>query len=120
MSDMSSLLNMAALRSRTEGLLACQLGSSVDWDGDCGGERLKVVVSELGEANGELGRLAGCVTKMLLSRCEIPPALLSGGDPALLMLSAAIKEKINLVMRPKYTLKDGGKCGERESWCPSR
>lgn len=93
MSDMSSLLNIAAFRSRTEGLEACQLGSSVDCDGegDCGGERLKVLVRELGEASGELGRLEGWVTKMLLSLCEIPPVLLSGGEPALLMLSAETK-----------------------------
>ncbi|KAJ8874118.1 hypothetical protein PR048_024959, partial [Dryococelus australis] len=93
MSAMSSLLNMAALRSRTVGLVACQLGSMVDWPGDT---RLKVVLvavdvaavalllTLLGDARGEVGALAGCVI-CIASLCE----MLCGGDsPTLFSVSA--------------------------------
>lgn len=54
-SAISSLLNMAALRSRIVGLDACQLGSSVDCPPD-----IKLNdVPKLGEASGEVGALAG-------------------------------------------------------------
>lgn len=68
MSDINSLLNIAALRSRTVGFVACQLGSPVSmvielfgiWnDANCAP----------GDANGEAGALHGCVTCVVGSRC---------------------------------------------------
>lgn len=72
-SAMSSLLNIAALRSLTEGLLACQLGSNVV----CGFglHKLKFVLVMPGLDNGELFADAGWVI-CVLSLCEI----LCGGD----------------------------------------
>lgn len=65
MSAIRSLLNMAALRSRTVDLMACQLGSSVMFE---------VADSswETGEPTGDAGALAGWVTgkKLELSRCD--------------------------------------------------
>lgn len=51
MSAIRSLLNMAALRSRTVDLMACQLGSNVMLGVDCS--------CETGEPTGDTGALAG-------------------------------------------------------------
>lgn len=56
-SAINSLLNMAALRSRTVDLVACQLGSKVERLEQV---RLKfVVLVKLGDARGDVGALAG-------------------------------------------------------------
>lgn len=90
MSAINSLLNIAALRSRTVGFVACQLGSVVgssdSWldamllieavDGDC--KQNEAEPCPLGDASGELGTLDGCVIS-ILSRW-LSNALLCGGD----------------------------------------
>lgn len=64
---MRSLLNMAALRSLTVGLVACQLGSKVPGDPALIGE----VQHGLAGGGGEPGALAGWVI-IKLSRCDTP------------------------------------------------
>lgn len=75
---MSSLLNMAALRSRTVGLVACQFGSPVSMVNMV----LFGIVNDVelwapGDVNGDDGMLDGCVT-CIFSRCICE--LLCGGD----------------------------------------
>lgn len=73
MSAINSLLNMAAFRSRTVDLVACQFESSVV---RLEHVRLKLlVVIKFGDANGDVGALAGCVI-CIVSRWE----MLLGGD----------------------------------------
>lgn len=83
MSAINSLLNMAAFRSRTVDLVACQFESSVV---RLEHVRLKLlVVIKFGDANGDVGALAGCVI-CIVSRWE----MLLGGDidkPPLLSVS---------------------------------
>lgn len=55
MSAIKSLLNMAALRSRTVDLIACQFGSRVMLEGEENS-------CATGELIGEVGALAGWVT----------------------------------------------------------
>lgn len=83
MSAINSLLNMAAFRSRTVDLVACQFESSVV---RLEHVRLKLlVVIKFGDANGDVGALAGCVI-CIVSRWD----MLLGGDidkPPLLSVS---------------------------------
>lgn len=77
-SDISSLLNMAAFRSRTVGLVACQFGSPVSMVNMA----LFGIVNDVelwapGDVNGDDGMLDGCVT-CIFSRCIWE--LLCGGD----------------------------------------
>lgn len=78
MSDINSLLNIAALRSRTVGFVACQFGSPVSM-----ANKLFGIWNDAdafwapGDANGDDGALHGCVT-WVVSRCIC--ALLCGGD----------------------------------------
>lgn len=77
-SDISSLLNMAAFRSRTVGLVACQFGSPVSMMNMA----LFGIVNDVelwapGDVNGDDGMLDGCVT-CIFSRCIWE--LLCGGD----------------------------------------
>lgn len=62
MSDMSSLLNMAALRSRTVGLVACQFGSPVSIVNILFGMVNDVEHWDPGDVSGDDGILDGCVT----------------------------------------------------------
>lgn len=104
MSAISSLLNIAAFRSLTVGLVACQLGSvvgsSFSWlvpmllidsaVGDCKQNVLELCAP--GDASGELGMLEGWVMSRL-SRW-LSNALLCGGDISTSLLTAS-REKLN-------------------------
>lgn len=78
MSDINSLLNIAALRSRTVDFVACQFGSPVSMV-----KILFGIVNDVeqlwapGDVNGDDGMLDGCVT-CKFSRCIWE--LLCGGD----------------------------------------
>lgn len=97
-SAIKSLLNMAALRSRTVGFVACQFGSAVTsvvsmnecvllLDVDC--KQKDVELNAPGEAKGELGMLEGCVIS-ILSRC-VSDELLCGGDISTPLLIVSTK-----------------------------
>lgn len=78
MSDINSLLNIAALRSRTVGFVACQFGSPVSMANKLFGNWNDAdAFWAPGDANGDDGALHGCVT-WVVSRCIW--ALLCGGD----------------------------------------
>lgn len=76
-SDISSLLNIAAFRSRTVGLVACQFGSPVSIANIVFGSVNDVELCAPGDVNGDDGMLDGWVTCMF-SRCICE--LLCGGD----------------------------------------
>lgn len=67
-SDISSLLNMAALRSRTVGFVACQFGSPVSMVNIVFGMVNEMELCAPGDVIGDDGILDGCVTCMS-SRC---------------------------------------------------
>lgn len=91
-SDMSSLLNMAAFRSRTVGLVACQFGSPVSMVNIVFGIVNDVELWAPGDVNGDDGMLDGCVT-CIVSRCICE--LLCGGDNSKWPLFNDSTEKIS-------------------------
>lgn len=76
-SDISSLLNIAAFRSRTVDFVACQFGSPVSIVNKLFGIVNDVELWAPGDINGDDGILDGCVT-WIFSRCTCE--LICGGD----------------------------------------